>query len=72
MALGLPQLKILGQKEMENHFDCRITNGFVGGKNNHIKTIRRTAYGYRNMDNFRMRILIANPGYGGTVSHLLT
>jgi transposase len=46
--------------EILNYFDYRITNGFVEGKNNRIKTIKRTAYGYRNMDNFRLRILLTN------------
>jgi len=55
-----------------NYFDYRITNGFVEGKNNQIKTIKRMAYGYRNMDNFRLRILATNPGCEVTLSHLLT
>ena len=32
-------------EEVLNYFDYRITNGFVEGKNNHIKTIKRMAYG---------------------------
>jgi len=60
------------REEMLNYFDHRITNGFVEGKNNRIKTIKRMAYGYRNMDNFRMRILATNPGCKVGVSHLLT
>jgi len=48
------------REEVLNYFDCRITNGFVEGKNNRIKTIKRMAYGYRNMANFRLRILAAN------------
>jgi len=60
------------REEILNYFDYRITNGFVEGKNNRIKTIKRAAYGYRNMDNFRMRILATNPGCESTVSHLLT
>ena len=60
------------REEILNYFDYRITNGFVEGKNNRIKTIKRMAYGYRNMDNFRMRILAANPGCEVRVSHLLT
>jgi len=60
------------REEILNYFDYRITNGFVEGKNNRIKTIKRMAYGYRNMDNFRMRILATNPGCGVRVSHLLT
>ena len=58
-------------EEILNYFDYRITNGFVEGKNNRIKTIKRMAYGYRNMDNFRMRILTANPGCEIKVSHLI-
>ena len=60
------------REEILNYFAYRITNGFVEGKNNRIKTIKRMAYGYRNMDNFRLRILAANPGCEVTVSHLLT
>jgi len=60
------------REEILNYFDYRITNGFVEGKNNRIKTIKRMAYGYRNMDNFRLRILAANPGCKVEVSHLLT
>jgi len=58
--------------EILNYFDYRITNGFVEGKNNRIKTLKRMAYGYRNMDNFRMRILATNPDCEVRVPHLLT
>ncbi len=58
--------------EILNYFDYPITNGFVEGKNNRIKTIKRMAYGYHNKDNFRLRILATNPGCGGRDSHLLT
>ncbi|MDY7019687.1 MAG: transposase [Chloroflexota bacterium] len=37
-----------------------------------MKTIKRMAYGYRNMNNFRMRILATNPGCEVNFSHLLT
>lgn len=75
---GLPEFTALlpmfsnWRDEILNYFNYRITNGFVEGKNNRIKTIKRTAYGYRNMDNFRMRILATNPAYRGRLSHLLT
>jgi len=75
---SLPEFKQLlhtlgnWREEILNYFDCRITNGFVEGKNNRIKTIKRMAYGYRNMDNFRLRILATNPGCEVRVSHLLT
>ncbi len=48
------------RKEILNYFDHRYTNGFVEGKNNHIKVIKRLAYGYRNNANFRQRILLSN------------
>lgn len=43
-----------------NYFDHRVTNGFVEGKNDRIKVIKRIAYGYRNVNNLRRRILFAN------------
>jgi transposase len=58
--------------EILNYFEYRITNGFVEGKNNRIKTIKRMGYGYRNTDNFRLRILAANSGAEARLSHLLT
>lgn len=59
--------------EILNYFEYPITNGFVEGKNNRIKTIKRTAYGYRNMNNFRLRILATNSkGARSGFSHLLT
>jgi len=75
---SLPEFKRLlhtfanWREEILNYFDYPITNGFVEGKNNRIKTIKRMAYGYRNLENFRLRILAANPGCEARVSHLLT
>ncbi len=76
---SLPEFKKLlsifrnWREEILNYFDYRITNGFVEGKNNRIKTIKRMAYGYRNMANFRLRILATNSeGSGSALSHLLT
>jgi transposase len=36
----------------------RVSNGFVEGKNNRTKTMMRQAYGYRNFQNLRLRILV--------------
>ncbi len=75
---SLPEFKELvhtlnnWQEEILNYFDYPITNGFVEGKNNRIKTIKRMAYGYRNMANFRLRILATNSKGSRVVSHLLT
>ena len=72
---SLPEFKELlrtfrnWREEILNYFDYWITNGFVEGKNNRIKTIKRMAYGYRNMANFRLRILTANSKGSGTAFH---
>ena len=46
-------------KYILNSFECPYTNGFTEGTNNKIKVIKRNAYGYRNFDNFRNRILLS-------------
>jgi transposase len=56
---GLPMFRNW-RNEILNYFDYHVTNGFVEGKNNRIKAIKRMAYGYRNIDNFRRRILLTN------------
>ena len=48
------------RSEILNYFDYHVTNGFVEGKNNRIKVIKRMAYGYRNIDNLRRRIFLSN------------
>ena len=40
-----------------NSFFCPYTNGFTEGCNNKIKVLKRNAYGYRNFERFRKRIL---------------
>lgn len=40
-----------------NSFDTKYTNGFIEGCNNKIKVLKRNAYGYRNFERFRNRIL---------------
>jgi transposase len=42
-----------------NYFIERITNGFVEGTNNAIRAIIRMAFGYRNFDNFKIRVMAA-------------
>ena len=51
-------------KYILNSFDCPYTNGYTEGMNNKIKVIKRNgvsrnAYGYRNFDNFRNRIMLS-------------
>lgn len=53
----LKTLKTWRNKIM-NYFSCRLTNATVEGINNHIRSIIRRAFGYRNFDNLKTRILI--------------
>jgi transposase len=46
------------REEILAFFDVRLTNGFVEGKNNRTKVIQRQAYGYRNVANLRLRVLL--------------
>ena len=51
------------RKEILNYFTERITNGFVEGLNNGLRTMIRSAYGYRNFANFRLRALAQFAGF---------
>lgn len=41
------------------YFEYRVTQGPVEGRNNQAKVIERQAYGYRNFQNLRRRLLLA-------------
>lgn len=43
---------------ISNSFKYGISNGPTEGKNNLIKTIKRISFGFRNLNNFRNRILL--------------
>lgn len=45
--------------EIVAYFDNRTTSGVVEGINNKLKLILRSAYGFRNFDNFRVRCLLS-------------
>lgn len=45
------------QEYILNSFDCPYTNGYTEGVNNKIKVLKRNAYGVRNFERFRTRIL---------------
>lgn len=45
------------QEEILNAYTTGLTNGFTEGCNNKIKVIKRNAYGMRNFQRFRKRIL---------------
>jgi transposase len=57
---GLLSMVARWGKEVLNYFDHRLTNGYVEGKNNRIKVIKRVAYGYQNVEVFAQRILLSN------------
>ena len=44
-------------REILNSMDCPWTNGFTEGCNNKIKVLKRIAYGMRNFERFRNRII---------------
>jgi len=50
MTLGKYKNQIL------NYFDYRISNAIVEGTNNKIKTLKRQAYGFRDMEYFKLRL----------------
>lgn len=43
---------------ISNSFKLNISNGPVEGKNNLIKTLKRISFGFRNLNNFKARILL--------------
>ena len=44
--------------EILQYFENRTTNGVVEGINNRLKLIKRSGYGFRNFERFRLRCLI--------------
>lgn len=54
IRLGLTLNKYKDQ--ILNYFKHRITNAVVEGTNNKIKTLKRQAYGYRDMEYFKLRL----------------
>jgi transposase len=44
--------------EIIAYFDNRTTNGVVEGVNNKLKLIKRSAYGFRNFENYKNRCLL--------------
>jgi transposase len=45
--------------EIIAYFDNRTTSGVVEGINNKLKLIKRSAYGFRNFENYRIRCLLS-------------
>lgn len=63
VGYGLPEFQactktfINWQNEILNSFEYPFTNGFTEGVNNKIKVIKRNAFGVKNFERFRKRIL---------------
>ena len=47
-------------REILNYYDCEITSGPLEGFNNKIKTLNRQAYGFRNHEYFKLKILASH------------
>ena len=45
--------------EVTAYFEHRISNGCVEGLNNKLKVIKRCGYGFRNFENFEIRVLLS-------------
>ncbi len=45
--------------KITNYFHQRTTNGMVEGINNKVKLIKRRAFGFRNFEHFRLRVIAA-------------
>ena len=54
IGIGAARPKIL------NYFTHPVTQGFVEGKSNLAKVLERRAFGYRNVDNVRVQLQLAN------------
>lgn len=50
------------QKQILQYFKTPYTNGKAEGTNHKIKNIKRRAYGYRNRERFRLRVLLECTG----------
>jgi transposase len=49
----------LWRDEILAYFDAPVTNAFTEGITNKIKVIKRSAYGYRNPERYRLKVLVA-------------
>ena len=65
-----------GWDTLKNYFRHRVTSSLSEGVNNVIKSIKRRAFGYRNMEYFRLKIMqvcgYLNSRYVATSHQLLT
>ena len=57
-----PAVKTLREwhQYISNAFKLNLSNGPVEGKNNMIKTLKRISFGFRNLNNFKARIILCH------------
>jgi transposase len=59
----IPEMKVFAKtlrkywQEILNFYDAEITSGPLEGLNNKIKTLKRQAYGFRDKEYFKLKIL---------------
>jgi transposase len=46
-----------GWETLKNYFKCRVSSSLSEGQNNVIKMLKRRAFGFRNMEYFRLKIM---------------
>jgi len=62
-ASDIPMLKkfaktiALNKIRILSYYDYKISTGPLEGTNNKIKTMKRKAYGYRDFDSFKLKLL---------------
>ncbi len=60
---AIPELERLAttlgrwSEEILNYFDSGLTNGATEGRNLIIKAVKRSGFGFRNFDHYRLRVL---------------
>lgn len=57
--MGWWNLMAEGWGTLKNYFTYRVTSGLAEGVNNVIKALKRRAFGFRNMEYFRLKIMQA-------------
>ena len=60
------------RKEILAYFDNFTTNGYTEGVNTKLKTIKRLSYGFRNIDNYIRKAMLAFLPISLLLSHYLT
>jgi transposase len=50
------------KKYIRNTLETKYNNGAIEAQNNNIKVLKRIAYGYRNFQNLRNRIMLVTTG----------